>query len=52
MMKKKTKTTAKKIPAAKAVKSTASSKGGSKYDQSGAPWWKKFRPTETTASKL
>ncbi len=40
--------TAKKKAATKKVSRPAarSKKPAKKYDQTGAPWWKKFRPTE------
>ena len=46
----KTKTsTKKKTPVTMKAKTAPASKEESKYDQPGAPWWKKFRPSETRA---
>jgi len=43
MKKAKPKSTARKAPAkAKGSAPTASAKGSGKYDQPGAPWWKKI----------
>jgi hypothetical protein len=40
----------KKTPVtAKPRKARAAAKDESKYDQPGAPWWKKYRPSETRA---
>jgi len=41
----------KKAPKPAASKKTAAPKAAVKYDQSGAPWWKKFWPTQPTESK-
>lgn len=40
----------KKSPAIKAAKKAAPA-STAKFDQSGAPWWKKFWPTQPTAGK-
>lgn len=50
-MKPKTKPASKKSAPKKPAAPTAKPPGrppqsGSKYDQTGAPWWKKFRPSE------
>jgi hypothetical protein len=45
------KPTVKKAPKPKASKKAAAPKTAAKYDQSGAPWWKKFWPTQATESK-
>lgn len=44
--KSKTNTKKKTTVATKARRSTQIAKDDSKYDQSGAPWWKKHRPSE------
>lgn len=43
------KTNKKKPVTPKARKSAPIAKDEKKYDQPGAPWWKKFRPSETRA---
>jgi hypothetical protein len=35
----------------RATHKSAGRSATSKYDQPGAPWWKKFRPTETGATE-
>jgi hypothetical protein len=40
-----------KQPTAKKPARAAAPKSTSKYNQTGAPWWKQFRPTETAESK-
>ncbi|HEX7408056.1 MAG TPA: hypothetical protein VF515_10470 [Candidatus Binatia bacterium] len=40
-----------KQPTVKKTARAAAPKSTSKYDQTGAPWWKKFRPTEAAESK-
>ncbi|MFN8626765.1 MAG: hypothetical protein U0587_12410 [Candidatus Binatia bacterium] len=40
----------KKSPAIRAAKKAAPA-STAKFDQSGAPWWKKFWPTQPTAGK-
>jgi hypothetical protein len=40
-----------KQPPVKKAARAAAPKSTSKYDQTGAPWWKQFRPTEAAESK-
>lgn len=41
----------KKAPKPAASKKAAAPKAAAKYNQSGAPWWKKFWPMEAAESK-
>ena len=50
--KKKAKPAPKKSAAKPQARRPAAAKGSSKYDQPGAPWWKKFRQTATHGAGL